>query len=273
MRRAGSTTIVAVLIAIVWALAAATAAGDQDTNNVWTRALAATSGSDRWLPAETMMTMEFLDRKGETDEVLRMLTEVSQGESGLVVEMTELERPGGLVGALMPKDAFASDGNSGASASASAQPKEREAEEEGGGGNGELFANPFLPQVQDSLALESAGESRYFEGRRAEAYEISWVAGDDTAYQGTIWLADDTSEPVYLHVIGDSAQSNVKSLSVSVAYASHNATVLAERAVTSMEINFALLIKVRMRMTLDFADYFETDGEQEFTVVGQGQSP
>ncbi|MEE8441592.1 MAG: hypothetical protein V3S41_07720 [Spirochaetia bacterium] len=243
---------------------AGSALASADTENVtseeigdtWARALAATEGNAHWIPGETQMTMEFLNRKGETDQLMRILTTVTPTDNGLVLEMTELERPGGLIGALMPSDDLGSDGISGAS------------NEDASSGFDQLSANPFLPEVQASLLIEATEESDIIDGVRSRAFAIGWVATDGTAYDGTIWLSAETAGPVRLEVTGDSASSDVQALSVAVTYQRYGATVLPASTVSSMEIRFALIIRIRIRMTLEFAKYFEIDETPEYIFQG-----
>ncbi|TFH04095.1 MAG: hypothetical protein E4H09_04150, partial [Spirochaetales bacterium] len=189
------------LVAGALLLAVSSPAQADDAQQMWNLALVATQGTERWVPATTMMTMEFLDRKGETDGAFRMLTTVTDGEEGLLVEMTELERPGGLIGAMMP--AGTTDGTTGASSNRDSS----DPAEDGSPSQSELFANPFLPGVQESLRVRSTGQSRRIDGAETREYGIEWVATDGSAYEGTIWLETGSGRPVLLEATGDSPQA------------------------------------------------------------------
>jgi hypothetical protein len=226
------------------------ATADATAQRVWADALATTRESDRWVAGNTLMTMEFLDRRGETDEVMKVQVTTRSTEDGLSVEITELERPGGLIGAMMSGDSMPPDGTSGASNSG---------ESDGGSDGDGSLANPFLPEVQASLRIDSRAESDIINGQPCRAFTIGWEALDGTAYEGVIWLAESTAQPVLLDVTGRSASDAVQSLSAVVNYEPHGPTVVPVSTTSYVDIRFALVIRVRMRVTVEFSDYFERD--------------
>jgi len=243
---------------------------DPAVARLWSLALAATEGSDRWLPAESVVTMEFLGRNGETDETLKMLTRVTPTDDGLDIEMVEIQRPGGIIGAMMPSvDGGETDATSGASRAGNA-------EGDDSGGGGEIVANPFHPDVQASLWLrpavgappDGAGSPPDATGAPSDgtggdvpgpsvAFDLGWVGTDGTAYEGRIWLSPESGTPLRLDATGASPDSNVKALNTTVWYDRHEGVVLPVRSVTSMEYRYALVIRIRMRMTMEFSDYFD----------------
>jgi hypothetical protein len=217
---------------------------DPDTQRVWDAILDASALNPQFVAGTTHMTMEFLDRKGRTDQILRALSTTTASDDGLEQESTILEVPGGLIGTFMPKEAMGPDGMSGASSNGDTEEQTR------------TMTDPFLPEVQPSLWIDSLHESALIRGEMAAAYAIRWVAPDGTEYDGRIWLSANELLPVHLEVTGDSVSDSIRDLSVSIDYQSDINTVLPVSVITSMEFRYALVVRVRVRMTLEFEGYF-----------------
>ena len=128
--------------------------------------------------------------------------------------------------------------------------------------------NPFADGLEDSVRIASLGNSRTIGGVRSEAFSIQWEAPDGTTFEGEIWIAADSGAPVRLEVTGDSPDGDIRLLELTTVYEQHGETSVPSRSVTTRTTRSGLFSSTTIRMTMSYADYFETDGTLEYIFQG-----
>ena len=260
-------------IGLLLLISAATVSAQTDTSAVWTQAVSTMGQSGRWVAGETEITIETLARNGDVDQKFSILQTTTLGEEGLLVTMTPLAMPeggprgmfGGMrpPGMRQPADEAPPEGGSppgspfpGGMADAMTAPRDA-------GG-----ANPFAADTEGKVQVAPLGSSRTIGGVRSDAYSVEWEAPDGTAFSGELWIAVDAGAPVRLEVTGDSPESAVQLLQITTVYEHLGETSVPSRMVTTRTIRSGLFSSTTMRVTMSYADYFETDGTLEYIFQG-----
>ncbi len=271
-------TTTTVGIGLLLLISAATLSAQTDSDAVWAQAVSTMSQSGRWVAGGTEITIETLARNGDVDQKFSILQTTTIGEEGLLVAMTPLAMPeggpGGMFGGMRPSGM---------------QPPADGAPPEGGFPPGDRFpggmadamtaprdstgANPFA-DVEDSVEIAPLGNSRAIGGVRSDAYSIEWEAPDGTSFSGELWIAVDSGAPVRLEVTGDSPESDVQLLEITTVYEHLGETSVPSRMVIFQAVRSGLFSSTTTRITMSYADYFETDGTLEYIFqgfAGQGE--
>ncbi|MCK4516415.1 MAG: hypothetical protein KAU31_14230 [Spirochaetaceae bacterium] len=266
-------TTTTVGISMLLLISAATLSAQADTDAVWAQAVSTMSESGRWVAGQTEMTIETLARNGDVDQRFSILQTTTPGEEGLLVAMTPLAMPaggpGGMFGGMRPSGA---------------QPPADGAPPEGGfppggrlpGGMADAMsaprdsagANPFAADTEDTVQVAPLGSSRAIGGVRSEAFSIEWEAPDGTVFDGEIWIAVDSGAPVRLEVTGDSPESDIRLLEITTVYEHLGETSVPSRMVIFQTVRSGLFSSTTTRITMSYADYFETDGLLEYIFQG-----
>ena len=266
----------AVMAIAVLIFAAATAMAQAANSNqaarlgspagAWAAARDAIGDPQTWVFGSSSVSIEMLNRSGETDRTILLDQQITEEGDELVLTVTPLSVTSGG-GLPTPPGAPGSN-------SAPIDPNSRmgrmmsQSEGQNGNAQSQVPANPFATAVADSVALSETGESRPIGGVAAQEYGIAWSDPDGSAYSGTIWLNAETGAPIRLDVVGAMAEEDIREFRTTISYEDRDGVTLPARSITRASRRMNLFITIRTRITVSYNDYFETDGTREI-VLGE----
>lgn len=243
------------------------AAGAAD---VWARARESVGDPRRWVFGSSTVTIETLDRNGETDRTIVLDQSIEVDGDNLILTVTPVSVSSGGGGLPLPPGAPGTRSG----AQPAPDPASRmgrmlsQNEGEGGGLQAQVPANPFASEVAESVALVDTGTSRAIGGEDALAYSIAWSDPDGSAYAGTIWFSAATGAPVRLEATGDMAEHDIRELRTTVSYEEIDGFALPARSITHVSRRTSLFTTARSRITVSYGNYFETDGTRGIVLRG-----
>jgi hypothetical protein len=253
------------LAATVAALMGNAAAAQTSVTAAWEGALSAIEGSEHWVPGSTRISVETLNGRGEVEQTMTLAQTTELTEQGLEVAVELDSAPSGGVGGGMMRGLARPDPGD------PAQMSNMDATSGPGTGLGGMqagMAGPFAAAVRGEVALHGTGATRTIGGVMTEEFRIEWTDGDGSVFGGRIWLDASSHAPVRLDATGDLADRNIREFHFTVTYGTFGALTLPARAVRTQTVRTGLFSSRTTRATATFADYFETDGTQEYIYRG-----
>jgi hypothetical protein len=244
-------------------------AGRVSAAQAWAQAVTYADESEQWVAGSSDITMEQLNRRGESQQAVRLEQTAIKNDDSIEVSMSVVSATAGMAYRME-----ASGGGSGSPGDpGGAQPGGARAA--GGPMGGGLAldgirqhpANPFSPAVRNAVAIEATGAARSIGGQNSVEYNISWST-DEGVFTGTIWLTEQAHVPVRLEVAADLADDQIRAAHLTTTFETDDGLTVLSRAVVQQSVRINLFITAHTRMTVSFDDYFKTNGTEELIVRG-----
>jgi hypothetical protein len=241
-------------------------------HGVWTDAVALVDGSERWVAGSARIAIKTLGSGGEVEQTVILAQTVTLTDRGLEVATAPVSAPGGW----RPGSSTLSGGLGRGVQSSTGEGAPNAALERGMGQAGGRFgttqtalpADPFAPEVRDTVELITSSRTRIIGGTTTDEYDITWTAPDGSTFDGSIWLDRVTSAPVRLDVAGDIAAREIREFQTTTTYERTGEYAVPSRSVTTRTVRTGLFSSRTIRVTVSLADYFEVDGTHEYVLVG-----
>lgn len=219
-------------------------------DSLWLKAVALSDKNDNLVPGLMKMHMQEVDKHGKVkdiDKYHEVWSTLRLGEDGEV----EYE----MVKAIENGEDVTQEEKAKEEEEAGGESEEAEEDEDSESHSMEGY-NPFDPENQERISLESVGKRDVVNGRNTVVYEFTERTEDDVTIIGKAWLEEHTGVPVRVEYTPDPLPKRVKHMVTTMEYEHIRPDSLIVKHMFVEVTGGILFFKKHFHMNMDFDEYW-----------------